>query len=108
MNIDIEHLNEQQLLDLNRRIVARLNHMRTIRNQVQMLDFEVGERVCFTTKNFHTVTGVITKYNRKTVTIRTDCQHLWNVSPALLRKVVTVVSVTPNTPSAPRIEAKNN
>lgn len=33
------------------------------------------------------VTGVLTRYNRKPVTVLTEDGQRWNVSPALLRRV---------------------
>jgi hypothetical protein len=34
------------------------------------------------------VIGILTRYNRKTVTVITEAGERWNVSPVLLRRVV--------------------
>ena len=47
MTIDIEHLTESELLDLNHRIVHRLRFMRESRAHSDMLRFKIGDRVFF-------------------------------------------------------------
>jgi hypothetical protein len=83
--IDIDRLTEAELIDLNRRIVERLKFLSQMRAHAQMLDFSIGDRVCFDADPFRTVSGVIVKYNRKTVTIMTADGQPWRVSPSLLR-----------------------
>jgi hypothetical protein len=81
--IDIDQLNEQELIDLNRRIVERLRIMREVRAHQEMLNYRVGQRVRFRSDG-QVIRGVLTRYNRKTVTVITDAGAQWNVSPALL------------------------
>ena len=87
MNIDISLLDEAQLVELNRRIVARLKYLQEARTHHQMLRFNVGDRVSFHPPGHDPKTGVIVKYNRKTVTVVTDDQHQWNVAPVFLSRV---------------------
>ena len=87
MNIDIDTLTEPELIDLNHRIVARLRMLRDMRAHVGMLDFRIGDRVTFQPPGRHPLEGVLTRYNRKTVTVITDDGAQWNVSPVYLRKV---------------------
>jgi len=47
MNIDIDKLSENELIDLNHRIVARLRFLNQMRAHSQMLDFRIGDRVTF-------------------------------------------------------------
>src|SRR4030095_2105504 len=63
MNIDISQLDEAQLVELNRRIVARLRYLQEARTHRQMLSFNVGERVSFHPPGHDPKTGVIVKYN---------------------------------------------
>jgi hypothetical protein len=85
--IDIDHLNEMQLIDLNHRIVTRLRVLRELRAHASMLEFHIGERVTFYPEGRPAVTGTITRYNKKTVTVVTDCGHQrWNVAPQLLER----------------------
>jgi hypothetical protein len=87
MRIDIDGLTEAELVDLNNRIVARLRFLAQMRAHAHMLDFSVGDRVTFQPDGRPPLNGVLTRYNRKTVTIITDDGGRWNVSPSLLRKV---------------------
>ena len=84
--IDIDKLSESELIDLNNRVVARLNFLHQMRAHARMLDFSVGERVAFKPDGHPELIGIIAKYNRKTVTIITESGQRWNVAPAFLRK----------------------
>jgi hypothetical protein len=84
MNIDIDTLTEPELLDLNHRIVARLRALRDMRAHVGMLEFRIGDRVTFQPPGHRQLAGVLTRYNRKTVTVITDDHGQWNVAPSLL------------------------
>jgi hypothetical protein len=53
-----------------------------------MLRFAVGERVSFDTSDGRPVSGVLVRYNKKTVTVLADDGHQWNVAPTFLRRVV--------------------
>lgn len=85
--IDIDQLSEAELTDLNHRIVERLRFLKQMRAHSQMLEFRIGERVTFQPQGMPPVTGVLTRYNRKSVTVLTEEGQRWNVSPALLRRV---------------------
>lgn len=87
MKINIDELTEAELVDLNRRIVERLRFLHQMRAHVEMLEFKVGERVSFQPEGRPTVFGILTRYNKKTVTVISDDGHHWNVSPGFLRKV---------------------
>jgi hypothetical protein len=84
--IDIDRLSEEQLIDLNHRIVARLKLIQQLRAHTDMLDFRIGERVTFEPDDRPPVTGIIAKYNRKTVSIVTEDGSRWNVSPGFLSR----------------------
>ena len=45
MKIDIDRLTEDELVDLNHRIVARLKMLNEVRAHSQMLEFKIGDRV---------------------------------------------------------------
>jgi hypothetical protein len=86
MPIDIDRLTEAELIDLNRRVVERLKFLSQMRAHAQMLDFSIGDRVSFDADHIGPVSGMIVKYNRKTVTILTVDGRQWRVSPSLLRR----------------------
>lgn len=86
MRIDIDQLSESELIDLNHRIVARLNLLRQLNAHASMLEFRIGERVRFHPEGGPPLTGMITRYNKKTVSIVTEAGQRWNVSPQLLER----------------------
>jgi hypothetical protein len=85
MKIDIDNLTEDELIDLNHRIVQRLRFIHQMRSHVEMLEFRIGERVEFEPAGHPLQIGVVTRHNQKTVTVITDSGQRWNVSPQLLR-----------------------
>ena len=87
MKIDIDKLTEAELIDLNNRVVARLRFLSEMRAHARMLEFKIGDRVSFQPDGHPTVLGMITRYNKKTVTVVTDEGRRWNVAPSLLRRV---------------------
>ena len=86
MRIDIDKLTEAELIDLNHRIVERLRFLSQMRAHARMLEFKIGDRVSFQPEGQREVVGMLTRYNRKTVTVITDDGRRWNVSPTLLRR----------------------
>jgi hypothetical protein len=88
MTIDIDNLTEAELIDLNNRIVERLRFLHQARSHKRMLDFKIGDRVSFQPEGRAMVVGMLTRYNKKTVTVITDGGARWNVAPGLLHQVV--------------------
>jgi len=84
MKIDITTLSEDELIDLHRRITERLRFLSQTRAHHKMLEFKVGDRVSFKPDDRPALCGVLTKYNKKTVTVITDSGEHWNVAPGLL------------------------
>lgn len=87
MEIDIDLLTEEELIELNHRIVERLKMLSQMRVHQKMLDFKVGQKVWFTAPDGRKVTGTLTRHNQKTVTIVSEDGHRWNVSPGFLKPV---------------------
>ena len=85
--IDIDKLNEAELIDLNHRVVARLKFLQQMRAHGHMLDFSIGQRVMFQPDGHPLLSGIIAKYNRKTVTVIADNGQQWRVSPQFLRRI---------------------
>jgi hypothetical protein len=85
-HIDIDALSEDELIELNHKVVARLRFLSQMRSHSAMLDFRVGERVKFHPDGGPELLGTLTRYNKKTVTVVTDAGQHWNVSPGLLTR----------------------
>ena len=94
MKIDIDQLTEPELIDLNNRIVERLRFLKRMRTHASMLEFSIGERVCFQPSDRPILYGIITKYNQKTVTVITETGERWNVAPSLLQRANTKAKLT--------------
>jgi len=86
IKVDIDKLSEAELIDLNNRVVERLRFLSQMRTHSQMLDYKIGERVTFHPDGHPPLVGIVTRYNRKTVTVITDSGQQWNVAPGLLRR----------------------
>jgi hypothetical protein len=84
LKIDITSLTENELIELHHQIVERLRFLSQTRAHHKMLEFKVGDRVSFKPDDRPALIGLLTKYNKKTVTIITDNGERWNVAPGLL------------------------
>jgi len=83
----LEEFTEEELHHLNRLIVERLRLMHQVKAHRAMTQFRVGQRVQFNTNTGRIVRGILTKYNRKSVSILSDQGESWTVAPSLLRAV---------------------
>jgi hypothetical protein len=81
----LDRLTEEELVQLNHVIVARLRLMQQIRTHGQMMNFRIGQAVRFADASGQLVRGVVKSHNRKSVTILTDCGCQWRVSPHLIQ-----------------------
>ena len=106
MKIDIDKLTESELIDLNNRIVARLRFLAQMRAHAQMLEFRVGDRVSFQPDGRPVLVGMLTRYNRRTVTVITEDGEHWNISPTMLRKVVEPVVAEEKSPKLVNLHKK--
>jgi len=82
----LRHMSEADLRYLNRMVVERLNLLDQARSTVQLAQFAQGDRVSFIANDGMEKHGTVLRLNKKTVSLRTDDQMLWKVSPGLLRK----------------------
>ncbi len=90
MKIDIDNLNEQELIELNYKIVERLKFLQSMRAHKNMMEFSIGEKVSFSPSAQIEIVGTLTKYNKKTVTVLTEHGEKWNVPPGRLNKIKTL------------------
>lgn len=98
MKIDINKLSEAELIDLSRRLVERLRFLNQMRAHTQMLEFRIGDRVTFHPESHPPVTGILTRYNKKTVTVISDDRVQWNVSPGFLTSATETRDVSESRP----------
>jgi hypothetical protein len=91
MDIDLTRYTEQELLDLNRRIIERIKLLRQGRCRESMAEFNVGDRVSFHPDCGHDVIGTVVRLNRKSVTVVSVEGVQWRVAPAFLKKASSAV-----------------
>lgn len=106
MNINIDNLTEAELVDLNNRIVQRLRFLQQARSHKRMLDFKIGERVSFQPEGRGMLVGILTRYNKRSVTVITETGERWNVAPHLLHRVVEGGSARPTEPNVIPLRGK--
>jgi hypothetical protein len=106
MPIDIDNLTEDELLELNHKIVERLKFLESIHSHNEMMKFNPGERVSFKPAGRGRQLGTLVKYNKKTVTVITESGQKWNISPHLLSKVKNVKSKSNNSGKVIDLHAK--
>jgi hypothetical protein len=94
ISLNIDSLSEDELIELNHKVVARLRFLSQMRSHNKMLGFRIGERVTFRPGEGSDVTGILTRYNKKTVTVIADSGEHWNVAPGLLNKVESEATET--------------
>ena len=88
INIDFNQYSVENLRELNRKLVEHLELRHQRESQRRMDDFDLGETVCFKTREGDIVEANITRFNQKTITVENDRGHRWRVSPHLLDKVI--------------------
>jgi hypothetical protein len=91
-SLDIDRLNEAELIALNLRVVARLRLMWQTAALRAMQHFRIGEKVVVPRHGQSAINGVITRFNKNTVSIVTHSHQRWNVSPWLLRKAESEIT----------------
>ncbi|WP_430878753.1 hypothetical protein [Granulosicoccus sp. 3-233] len=83
----LDDCTQDDLSLINAYIVERAKQQQAADRAEQMARFRSGDRVTFTDKQGKQVNAVVVRPNKKTVTLRSDDDRKWNVSPELLQKV---------------------
>jgi hypothetical protein len=99
--IDIDVLSEPELVDLNHKIVSRLRFLREMRSHAAMMHFRIGEKVRFHPSGHPEITGTLTRYNKKSVTVIAEDGMRWTVHPSFLSKVA------PQSPAHSRADSQD-
>ena len=108
MSIDIDDMSEAELLELNHRIVARLQLLQQVRTHQTMLGFSLGTRVWFQPEGQARRYGVVTRFNKKTVAVVTDTGEHWKVTPSVLHKVTEANANSGSDSSSPGNSSSGN
>jgi len=84
-NIDIEKLSHEELYDLYRRIVRRINALQRSRMAEKLQEFDIGDEVSFEHEG-NIISGTVIRVNKKTLSVRTGGGS-WYISPGLASKL---------------------
>ena len=87
MDLDLDALSTEELKCLHHQISSILNARFTAKRFQDLAKFRIGDRVEFEDSYGETVTGIIERLNRKTVSIGTSEGPGYRVSPGLVRLV---------------------
>ena len=83
----IRNLGEEDLRFLNRLIIERIKLISQARSTALMTRFNIGDKVGFQAPTGQWKNGIVQKLNKKTISILTSDNHIWNVSPGFLSHV---------------------
>ena len=86
MRIDLTQLTEQELIELNSKIVDRLRFLRDAKAHHQMMELRLGDKVSFSSDTGQKITGTILRLNRKSISLCAEDGHHWRVSPSFLTR----------------------
>lgn len=86
MSIDLEKLSLDELIALNKQVIRRINYMQSLKTRSQLDRFEVGDRVGFQ-KDGRMVEGMVTRVNRRSLSVCTLDNDHWNIHPGFLTKL---------------------
>ena len=89
MSIDIDSLSYEELLELHHKISLRLKTIESERPPKDQAKFNPGDKVSFAHPTRGVQTGTLLARNENTVTVVNRSGQQWDVSPHLLRKVVS-------------------
>ena len=86
MDIEISALTNEELMALNHRIVDLLKRRQERQAGKALEKFALGDLVFFDSEDGSRIKGVVTKINRKTISVQTKDQGRWRVSPMFVHK----------------------
>lgn len=85
MRLDIESLSLDQLLELNRSVIRRIEHLQGLKTRAHLERFDVGDRVSFQGDG-RPAEGVVIRVNQKSVSVKTSDGY-WRIHPRFLTKL---------------------
>ena len=95
MPIDIERLSLEELIELNRRIIQRVEYLHGLKTRARLDKFEPGDRVTFQSDG-RAVEGIVIRVNRKTLSVKTKGSR-WNLHPDFVTKLPSAGAGVPKT-----------
>lgn len=87
LNDILSNLNEDQLRELNHKIIERLKLINRSYSTIQVAKFNLGDRVYFE-HNGRKLIGTVVRLNQKSVSVELENNQQWRVAPQLLKKII--------------------
>ena len=84
MTIDIDSLTEQELFELNIKIIERVKHLHQRKYIELASQFRMGDIVSFNDHDNKKIFGIITSIRKKSFSVLSEANQRWNISPHLL------------------------
>jgi hypothetical protein len=88
MELDLAVFSEDELIELNHRIIDRLHSLQQQRRLRQMARFNPGDAVSFSPEPGRTILGKVIRANAKTITVIASSGQRWRVAPQFLGHTV--------------------
>ncbi|MCK4244135.1 MAG: hypothetical protein KAX20_00765 [Candidatus Omnitrophica bacterium] len=85
MDIQIENLSLKELVELHDKIARRIWELQRTKLSEKLGEFQIGDQISFQSEG-ETITGIVIRVNRKTLSIRSQKGH-WYVAPWAVTKV---------------------
>ncbi len=86
--IDLSKFTKDELIALNKLIIKRLKYLDNLDSIERITSFNIGDSVSFEYRGYY-ITGIVAKINIKTISIQTENNGIWRVSPSLVKRIVT-------------------
>lgn len=86
LNDLILNLNEDQLRELNHKIIERLKLINRVHSTAQVAKFNLGDKVYFE-RNSQLI-GTVVRLNQRSVSVDLENKQQWCVAPQLLKKII--------------------
>ena len=83
----LDKLSHQELRDINEIAYHKIQIKSKQKNLEKISKFNIGEKVSFDNDN-RVIIGTIISLNQKSISVMTEDNHRWRVSPNLLHKVI--------------------
>jgi preprotein translocase subunit YajC len=83
--IDIEKLSYEELIQLNHRIIRRIQYLQSLKTQAAIDRFQIGDKVFFQSGG-RRIEGIVVRVNRKTLGVHTADAN-WNIHPGMVSKI---------------------
>ena len=84
MSINIDQLNIEELIDLNKQVVIRIKELQAQAEINAAAQFRIGDIVSFTSQEEKKIIGFITAIKKNKIKVFTEENQIWTLLPSIL------------------------